>query len=60
MGWAGGAAIAEDLWKTFRNFVPEVRRRDLAKFIIERFEEEDADTMYEAETLMTDAGDCRA
>ena len=55
MGWTNGSEIAEDLWRTFRQFVPEAKRPALAREIIERFEAEDCDTMDEATMLQEDA-----
>lgn len=55
MGWCGGAAIANDVWAMVREYIPVARRREIARKIIDRFEDEDADTMDEAEQLMKDA-----
>ena len=55
MGWSGGSAIAEDVWKLVRGYVPESQRQEIALAIIDRFESEDCDTMDEAEQLQEDA-----
>ena len=55
MGWAGGSAIAEDVWLLVRDYVPVTKRKAVALKVIDRFEDDDTDTMDEAETLTADA-----
>ena len=57
MGWCAGSEIAEDVWKLVRQHIPFTERREIARRIIDRFEQEDADTMDEAETLTADAAE---
>ena len=56
MGWCGGAQIAEDVWSLIRPHIPIEKRQSIAGKIVDIFEDEDADTMYESEQLMKDAG----
>ena len=56
MGWASGSAIAEAVWATVSPFIPVKHHEKVAKELVELFENEDCDTMYEAEELMDAAG----
>lgn len=56
MGWASGSAIAESVWDSVRKYIPKAKRQKVAREIVDVFESEDCDTMYEAERLMKDAG----
>lgn len=56
MGWAGGSVVAGDVWALVRRYVPEKSRRRVAKRLVDIFEDQDCDTMDEAERLMKDAG----
>lgn len=56
MGWAGGSGMAADVWKLVRSHIPESKRKRIAKKLVDIFENEDCDTMDEAELLMKDAG----
>ena len=56
MGWCGGASIAESVWELVRKHIPKNKREKIAGEIVDIFESEDADTMYEAAQLMEDAG----
>ena len=55
MGWASGSSLAEKVWVVVRPFVPTEDRREVARHIIDCFEDEDCDTMDEATTLWKDA-----
>lgn len=56
MGWAGGSYLAEKIWLLVRHFIPEGDQRTLvARQVIDEFENEDCDTIDEAETLCQDA-----
>jgi len=55
MGWCRGSEIAENVWTTVRRFVPTCSRQQVARKIIDIFENHDADTMEEAEQLWQDA-----
>ena len=55
MGWNTGSAIAEDVWTLVRKFIPSEVRPDIARKVIDRFEDADCDTMNEAEQLTRDA-----
>jgi hypothetical protein len=66
MGWCGGVSIAESVCSLVREHIPTEERQKIASKIVEIFEDEDADTMDEADQLMKDAGrdkdpcdDCR-
>lgn len=56
MGWAGGADLAEGVWRLFRKYVSGKDRRQVARQLIKEFQGHDWDTIDEAETLATDAG----
>ena len=48
--------MAEDLWRLLRPYIAEVNRKKAANKIITVFENEDCDTICEAELLCKDAG----
>lgn len=56
MGWSGGSKLAEDLWSVIRKHLPARHRKKVANKIIDLFENQDADTMEEAEDLWSDSG----
>ena len=56
MGWAGGAEVATEIWRSVRKFIPEEERAGVAMEIIEALRDADWDTVDEAETLAADAG----
>lgn len=56
MGWCQGSEIASGVWAMVREYIPPVRRREIARKIIDLFENSDCDTIDEAETLCSDAG----
>lgn len=56
MGWGSGSELAENVWRTVRNFIPTKRRKEIASRIIDLFENEDCDTMDEAIDLSRAAG----
>ncbi len=43
MGWCNGSFLAERLWDEMREFVPDKRKKEMAKIIYEMFCDEDAD-----------------
>ena len=55
MGWCSGSEIAEDVWTVVRRFIPTGSRQQVARKIVDIFENNDADTMEEAEQLWQDA-----
>lgn len=55
MGWASGSAIAEEIWNTIRPHIRPGTRGAMARAIIEIFENNDCDTLDEAELLSADA-----
>ena len=55
MGWASGSEIADKVWKLVSKFVPEKKKKGVARKLVSIFEEADCDTMYECEQLMCDA-----
>jgi hypothetical protein len=56
MGWSGGSEIAAEVWDLVKDFIPPKKRKRVAKQIVSLFEDQDCDTMYEAEDLMEAAG----
>lgn len=48
--------MATKIWSLVREFVPARKRKRIAKELVDIFEQQDCDTMYEAEQLMKDAG----
>ena len=56
MGWCNGSELAQAVWALVRQYIPLDVRPAIAREVIDRFEDEDCDTMYEAEVLMKDAG----
>jgi hypothetical protein len=56
MGWSRGSEIAAEVWDLVKEFVPTKKRKSIAKQIVDLFEDNDCDTMYEAEDLMEAAG----
>lgn len=56
MGWSGGSELAFNIWKLVRPMTTSANRKKTAKKIVDLFENEDCDTMYECEELMKDAG----
>ncbi len=54
MGWASGSGLAEDVWTTIREIVPEKKRQQIARKIVDAFESYDCDTIQEAEQLWDD------
>ncbi len=55
MGWASGSQLAETVWNLFRHHVPKKERKVVARELVRAFEDEDCDTIHEAETLYKDA-----
>jgi len=43
MGWCTGSAIAEDLWKRIKEYIPPDKTQELAKYIVDFFSSYDAD-----------------
>lgn len=56
MGWASGSGLAAEIWSMFRKYVPTRSRKRVALKLVDLFENEDCDTMDEAERLMKDGG----
>lgn len=56
MGWASGADLAEEVWKAVRKRMPKEHRQEVARKIVDAFENHDADTLDdEAPALMKTA-----
>lgn len=55
MGWASGLELAEQVWDTVREYIPEGDRKVVANKLIGHFEDMDCDTIDEAEQLCKDA-----
>jgi len=47
MSWSTGADIAENLWEDIVEYIPENKKKIVAKKIINIFESYDCDTMCE-------------
>ena len=56
MGWSGGSEIGTSFWESVRECIPIKDREFVAKELINALEEQDCDTVYECEQLVTDAG----
>lgn len=48
--------MAADIWDLVRKYIPAKERKAVAERIVAIFENEDCDTMDEADQLMKDAG----
>lgn len=57
MGWSGGGQLAAGVWEAVRYKMPKVVQQDAARLIVQLFEDEDCDTVYEAEDLVAAAGE---
>ena len=55
MGWAGGSALAEDIWLLVERYIPKNQKKRVARSLITVFEDEDCDTITEATQLCADA-----
>lgn len=55
MGWSAGSELAQDVWDLVRPYIPEAKRKEIAKSICDRFGDHDCDTLEEAEILYNDA-----
>lgn len=51
MGWASGSELAEGIWDDIKDVIPEKKKKKVARKIIERFQDNDCDTMDECEEL---------
>lgn len=56
MGWGSGSELAEEVWSIVKPYIPPAERRQVAKDIVSAFEDQDCDTLQEAEELWQDAG----
>lgn len=52
MGWCSGSYIAEDMWDIVREFIPIDKKPEVAKKIVDRFCDEDADDWGDGELVM--------
>ena len=48
MGWCSGCGIAEEVWDEISPHLKDWARQDVAKALVEIFEDHDCDTMEEA------------
>jgi hypothetical protein len=55
MGWASGSILAEDIWSLVSKYIPKKDKKKIARKFIDLFEDQDCDTMDEAESLVKDA-----
>jgi hypothetical protein len=51
MGWSGGSGLAYQVWDAVKAHIPKYAKPKVARDIISAFEQQDADTMQEAEEL---------
>lgn len=56
MGWAGGSEMAADIWDLIEPLTNTSNRKKIAKKLIDIFENQDCDTIYECEELCNAAG----
>jgi hypothetical protein len=56
MGWASGSQLAERVYEHIRPWIPPNRRRQVAQYILDQFEGEDADDFDYDTHLWLDAG----
>ena len=47
MGWASGSELAENIWDTVSDYIPEKAKIKVAQNLIDIFEGRDCDTMQE-------------
>ena len=50
MTW-NGSIIAENIWEIVKDYIPEEEKQNIAQKIVELFEQEDCDTIDDAEDL---------
>lgn len=51
MGWSGGTPIAQGIWDSVKNYIPEKYQPKVANEIIDILEDEDWDNLYEVDEL---------
>lgn len=56
MGWANGSQIAQEIWDAVRPWLTKDQRRVVGIKLINIFENNDCDTIEEAEQLCKDVG----
>lgn len=56
MGWAAGSGLGEEIWEKVREYVPEDKREEVAKFIYDSVCDLDADDWDGQSQLEADAG----
>lgn len=56
MGWSSGSELAGNIWGLISNYIPEDKKKEVAKDLIQLFEYRDCDTLHECRDLMLDAG----
>lgn len=56
MGWASGSQLAEEIWEVVGKHIPSKNKKQVAKKLIDLFEDSDCDTIDEAEDLCKAAG----
>jgi hypothetical protein len=43
MGWCSGSELAEEVWDKIQDFIPKVKRKKVARELVELFNNHDAD-----------------
>lgn len=56
MGWAGGTDIADGVWDSVKEYIPEDKKVLVANQIIEVLEDQDWDNLQESEELYEISG----
>ena len=50
MGWASGSELADEVWNIFEKFMPNEKvAKKTAQKLVDAFEDQDCDTMYECD-----------
>lgn len=56
MGWASGSGLAESIWLDIRDYIPDAKKKEVAKQIIDYFQDHDADDWDQEDQIVIDAG----
>jgi hypothetical protein len=53
MGWASGSYLAEDIWQSVKNHLPEEKKKEIAQKIYNIFCDQDADDWCDQDLYIT-------
>lgn len=56
MGWSGGTDVADGVWNTVKQYIPESKKKEVANKIIDVLEDMDWDCIEECEELYEISG----